>query len=83
MKECFAENRRMWCSSGNCLVKGHLMFGKSISITQQTFLHWFTLPLFAGHDWASLMLVFGDDTLALFVMTLWRETHQRTSGYSG
>ena len=35
MKECFAENRRMWCSSGNCLVKGHMMFGKSISITQQ------------------------------------------------
>jgi hypothetical protein len=55
----------MWCFSGSCLKRGHVMFyysrhlreyvmfGKGINITPQTVgdavWYWFALPFFAGH----------------------------------
>ena len=61
----------MWCFSGSCLDKGHVvfrssgclkgrvMFGKGVSITQQTVgrtvWYWFALQFFAGHHLSWLL----------------------------
>jgi hypothetical protein len=55
------------------------MFGKSISITQQsmTLLHWFALQLFASLPWALLTLVLADDTLALVGLAFFTDFIER------
>lgn len=72
MRECFAENRHvfLWKLSGEraCDVwwsghlGGHMIFGKSINITQPTVDNALALVLLAGLLWASLI---ADDTIAL------------------
>lgn len=83
---CFIENRHV-CFSGGCLVKGHamfcwsrcsrglMMFGTSISITQQMTVSDLSLVLFAGHRWASLMLIFTDNILALVCLDFLADLH--------
>jgi hypothetical protein len=48
------------------------MFGKGISITQQTVdssvWHRLTLPLLAGFHWVLLLMVFADDVVALLCL---------------
>ena len=78
MGRCFAENRHvvfsgsrlekgyvMFCYSG-CL-REHVMFGKGISITQQTVddarWYWCEFPFFAGLCWTFLALVLAGDTV--------------------
>ena len=43
------------------------MFKRGIHVTQQTMnnavWYWYTLPFFAGHHWALLMLVFTEDVV--------------------
>ena len=54
------------------------MFGKSISIMQLTVdeaLHWFALQHFSGLPWASVILVFADDTLALVYLASFTDLH--------
>jgi len=69
----------MWCFSGSCVVKGHVMFcwsgplrrlpmfGKSISIAQQTVDVTLSeaLVYHARLCWALLTLVYADDTVVL------------------
>jgi len=79
----------MWCSIfGRCL-RGHVIFGKNISITQQTVDDALVLICLAGLHWASpcwspLMTLWHWFTLLfpwyLLVMTSLREMHRRTSG---
>jgi hypothetical protein len=74
-----------WCFSGSCLMRGHamfcwcghlrghVMFGKSISITQQTvdnplaLVHLATF-FFAGLHWALLTLVLDDNALVCLAL---------------
>lgn len=68
MRGCFAEHRHV-VFSGSCLVKEHvifcLIFRKSISRTQQRVGDTLSLVRLAGFHWASLMLCFTDNLLAL------------------
>jgi hypothetical protein len=74
MRGYFAE-ADTWCFPENCLVKRHVMvcwnghlrehvvFGKTI--TQQALDSALAFVCCAGLHWALLMLIFGDDALAL------------------
>lgn len=57
MTGCFAE-ADTWCFSGRCLMKGYVMFGQIVSITQQTMNNARILALYAGlvlrRGWSSL-----------------------------
>jgi hypothetical protein len=67
----------MWCFSESCLLKahvmffwsgclrGHVMFGKSVSTTQQTVDDTLALVCLAGLHWALMMLIFTDNVMAL------------------
>ena len=54
----------MWCfdRAGAWKKKKHVLFRKDINIAGQKLdnvgWHWYSLPFFAGHHWAMLMLVF-------------------------
>jgi hypothetical protein len=84
MRGCIAENRyivffwklcgkreRMFCWSG-CL-RGQVMFGKSTSIAQQTGDGTLELIPLVGLCWASLTLVFTEDTLALVQLSFFSD----------
>jgi hypothetical protein len=55
-----------------CL-RGQVMFGKSVSITQQTMDNALALVHLAGLHWASLSLVFTDDALALVCLAFFSD----------
>lgn len=63
----------LFCWS-RCL-RGHMMFGKSVCITQQTMVGDLSLVLFAGLCWALLVLVFTDDLLALVCLAFLTDLH--------
>jgi hypothetical protein len=80
-----------WCFSGSCWVvfclsrclRGHMMLGKSISVTQQTVNDALALVRPAGLHWSSLTMLWHWSALlpflSFFVISQ-REKHQRTSG---
>ena len=61
------------------LLERALMSGKGISITQQTvdnaLRYWYSLPFFAGHCWALLMLVFTNSTVWYWFTLLFFADH--------
>lgn len=84
MRGHFSE-KGIWCFSGNYLVKGHvifcwsnhlrghLIFGKSVSVNQQAVVNALALVYFADFCWTSLIVVFTDNTLALVCLAFFSD----------